>query len=527
MTVQRLVTLLLSGAMVVTAVANPLDAGEGLQRIRERGELIWGADQEGGGPFIYPAVDDPTRLAGFEVEMAALLSRHLNVQPRFAQGQWDKLPDLLDRGDIDIVLNGYEWSPVRAARYGTSIPYYIYELQLLGRKGDTTLRSWNDVLEPPDAGVKRIAALSGSAAYDYLRQLGEGRVEIVHFDGATDAMRAVETGVDGIDANLQDLPVWTFYRDGFPQLTAIGDPVGRGYYVVLTRKDDVELLREINAALFAALQDGSLRRIFEKYGLWNQAQSARGLEISSDGNFIGDTMATDGTSTGPGGTRQAYEPVRGWEVIRQRGGLLLWGAWMTIKLSVTAMPLAVGIGLMLALTRLYGPWYFGKPATLYVELVRGTPLVLQLYVIFFLLPEVGLSIDAFWAAVLGLAINYSAYEAEIYRAGLQAIPDGQMEAALALGMSRPMALRRVIVPQATRLVIPPVTNDFIALFKDTAVCSVITVVELSKQYYIEARSTGAVLELGFVTAILYLAMSYPLSVLTGRFERKLLQERRS
>jgi polar amino acid transport system substrate-binding protein len=160
-----------------------------------------------------------------------------------------------------------------------------------------------------------------------------------------------------------------------------------------------------------------------------------------------------------------------------------------------------------------------------VEIVRGTPLVLQLYLIFFLLPELGLSLPALWAGILGLAINYSAYEAEIYRAGLQAIPRGQMEAALSLGMSGGLAVRRIIIPQAVRIVIPPVTNDFIALFKDTAVCSVITVVELSKEYYIHARSTGAVVELGLVTAILYLAMSYPLSLVASRMERHLSKSR--
>jgi polar amino acid transport system substrate-binding protein len=194
---------------------------------------------------------------------------------------------------------------------------------------------------------------------------------------------------------------------------------------------------------------------------------------------------------------------------------------MTILLSITSMPLAVLIGLMLALGRLYGPVWLRAPMTAYVEIIRGTPLVLQLYVIFFLLPEIGVSIHAFWAAVMGLAINYSAYEAEIYRAGMQAIPRGQMEAALALGMTKWLALRRVIVPQATRLVIPPVTNDFIALFKDTAVCSVITVVELSKEYYIHARDTGAIIELGMLTCILYLALSYPLSLVAGMLERRL------
>src|SRR5690606_36545303 len=129
------------GLMLLLALigSGDLCAGEGLRRVQQRGTLSWGADQEGGGPFVYPAPDDPTRLIGFEVEIAALLAQHLKVQPEFSQGQWDKLPDLLDRGNIDIVLNGYEWSSNRAGRYGVSIPYYIYELQLLGRKGGSRL----------------------------------------------------------------------------------------------------------------------------------------------------------------------------------------------------------------------------------------------------------------------------------------------------------------------------------------------------------------------------------------------------
>ena len=506
-------------------IGGSLSGGEALRTVQQRGTLIWGADQEGGGPFVFPAADDPTRLEGFEVELAAVLAQHIGVQPQFAQGQWDKLPDLLDRGDIDIVLNGYEWTPNRAERYGASIPYYIYELQLLARRDDETLRSWDDVRTPPDAQRKRVAVLGGSAAQDYLEALGTGVVEVANFDGASDAMRAAELRIDGIDANLQDLPVWTFYHEGFPQLAAVGDPVGRGYYVVLVREGEPELLRAVNAAIFQALQDGTLRRIYSKYGIWNQTQAARGLEVDSDGAFAGDTVGGSASVVSPGVQPADYTPVTGWSVIRQRGWLLVQSAGMTVALSVTAMPLAVSLGLCLALLRMYGPWCCGKPATWYIELVRGTPLVLQLYVIFFLLPEIGISIHAFGAAVLGLAINYSAYEAEIYRAGLQAIPRGQMEAALALGMSRWLALKRIIIPQATRLVIPPVTNDFIALFKDTAVCSVITVVELSKQYYIQARSTGGIVELGILTALLYLAMSYPLSIVAARLEARLSQER--
>jgi polar amino acid transport system substrate-binding protein len=180
------------------------------------------------------------------------------------------------------------------------------------------------------------------------------------------------------------------------------------------------------------------------------------------------------------------------------------------------MPLAMAIGLAVALGRLYGPVPLRRVLSGYVELLRGTPLMLQLYVLFYLL-----RLPPWAAGIVGLAINYSAYEAEIYRAGLQAIPAGQMEAALALGMSRSLALRRVIVPQAVRIVIPPVTNDFIALFKDTSVCSVITLVELTKQYSILANSTGGVVEFALATAVLYMAMSVPLSWFSRWSERQM------
>ncbi len=187
---------------------------------------------------------------------------------------------------------------------------------------------------------------------------------------------------------------------------------------------------------------------------------------------------------------------------------------MTIVLSIGSMPIAMGLGLLIAIGRLYGPRALRMLLAGYVELIRGTPLMLQLFVLFYLV-----KLPPWVAGISGLAINYSAYEAEIYRAGLQAIPGGQMEAALALGMSRWMALRRVIVPQAVRIVIPPVTNDFIALFKDTSVCSVITLVELTKEYSILANSTGGAIEFAMAAAVLYLLMSVPLSWFSRWSER--------
>lgn len=503
------------------AVGFPSSAGaDTFDEVMRRGTLVWGADAEGGGPFVYPRDDDPTQLQGFEVELADLLARKLGVRAQFAQGQWEKLPDLLERGDIDIVLNGYEWTPTWSERYGCTIPYYVYELQMMVRKDDTRFQQLDDLRRTPGEPKARVAMLGGSAAETYLRDHFGDAVELVTYEGNTDAMRAVELRIDGVDATLQDLPIAVFYGQRFPQLRRLGAPVAPGYYVVLTRRDEERLVKALDRAIIECWQDGSFPAILQRFGLWNETQRRRGLLVDSQGHFQLDprdaSRALDeAPQVAESGSRQLW----------RRLPLLLQAAGMTILLSITSMPLAILAGLLIALCRLYGPRLPGRLLGWYVEVIRGTPLVLQLYVIFFLLPELGLSLPAVGAAILGLAINYSAYEAEIYRAGLQAVPRGQMEAALSLGMSRGLALRRIIVPQAVRIVIPPVTNDFIALFKDTAVCSVITVVELSKEYYIHARSTGAVVELGLVTALLYMAMSYPLSVFASRMERRLSRER--
>ena len=341
------------------------------------------------------------------------------------------------------------------------------------------------------------------------------------FDGGADAMRAVELDIDGIDANLQDLPVWTFYATGFPQLTAIGDPVGRGYYVAMLRKGEPELLQAVNEAIL----EGAPR--------WTASADlfqVRDVEQDAAATRTGDQSRWElhrGRERESRWTASEESPTRshGWTIVAQRGWLLVQSAGMTVMLSGTAMPLAVLIGLLLALVPPLWTLVLGRRLGVrrnHSRHAAGAAAVRDL------LSAAGdrHRVTAFWAAIAGLAINYSAYEAEIYRAGLQAIPRGQMEAALSLGMSRWLAIRRIIMPQAMRLVIPPVTNDFIALFKDTAVCSVITVVELSKQYYLHANSTGAVVELGIVTAVLYLVMSYPLSILAGWLERRLHAEHR-
>lgn len=475
-----------------------------LERIRREGKLTYGTDAEGGGPYAFPDRTAPGRVTGFEVELIGMLCGSVGPEPEMLQGQWDNLLPTLDSGRIDVVLNGYEWTKARSENYLATRPYYVFQLQLMAPKTGT-IRRFADVAVPRKDGRKwRIGVLGGSAAETYAIENGRGHLETVYFNGATDAMMATKNGQ--VDATLQDLPAARFYSAEYPELESVGPPLGRGLYVMYLRKGDEDLRDALDRGIVRLAQTGALKRLYDRWGIWTDAQNELSKSIVNEGAGSADNT------------------TRGWALLTQYGPTLLASAGMTIVLSVTSMPLAIVMGLLVALGRMYGPRFLRPLLVGYVELIRGTPLMLQLYVLFFLLPELGIELPALVAGIAGLAINYSAYEAEIYRAGLQAVPVGQMEAALALGMSRRMAIRRIIIPQAVRIVIPPVANDFIALFKDTSVCSVISVVELTKRYSILANSTNRVVEFAAMTAILYLSMSLPLSLFSRWFERHLAAE---
>ena len=183
------------------------------------------------------------------------------------------------------------------------------------------------------------------------------------------------------------------------------------------------------------------------------------------------------------------------------------------------MALAVTLGILIAAGRVYGPKPVQWLLLVYVEVVRGTPVLLQLFVLYYGLSDV-VRLPAFVAAVVGLGLNYAAYEAEIYRAALQNIAKSQLEAARTLGLSELQILRLVRGPQALRLALAPMTNDFVSLLKDSSLVSVITVVELTKQTAIYATNVGSWVVPGILCAIVYLAMSLPLSQLARNLERK-------
>jgi polar amino acid transport system substrate-binding protein len=461
-----------------------------------RGELVWAADQEGGGPHVFLDPERPRQLTGFEVDLAELLAGELGVKARFQQGQWDRLPLLLGRS-ADCIINGIERTPDRERDYRCSRPYFAYALQLVARR-DGPLNALERLAGAGPAGRWRVGALTGSAAEMYLRSRADLEVDVIGYDGTTDSLEQVAGGV--LDAAVLDDCIFAFYADRFAGLRAVDRPFAGGFYTILTARDTPGLSEAIDKAIGRIIADGRLQKLYDRWDLAGRQQML---------------MLRDAADVPPAPRRSTRE------LLRDALPLLLSSACMTVFLSCAAMPLAIIVGLFVAIGRLHGPPALRPLLTGYVELLRGTPLMLQLYALFFLLPKIGLALPALVAAIVGLALNYSAYESEIYRAGLKAVPVGQFEAALSLGMTKWQALRHVLVPQAVRIVMPPVTSDFIALFKDTSVCSAITVVELTKRYSVLALSTGRIVELAVVTAILYLAMSWPLSLAARWFEQRL------
>lgn len=474
--------------------------GAGLARIRSAGVLRWGGDIQGGEPYVYGDPKAPDHLVGFEVELAAAIARELGVRAEFVQNDWANLLPSLERGSFDVVMNGLEVTAARAGRVLFTRPYYVFAERLLVRAGDRASYQHADLAS---LAGRRVGTLGGSLAFELLR----GKADTVLYEGVEEPYVDLLNG--RTDAVLLDDIIASRYGESKPGLAVAGD-IENGYYALAVRQSEPDVKAAIDEALARITERGELRTILEKSHLWNGRQARLTTWSAPDqASMVG---------AGLGAPPPPPELSAGHFV------LFLKGAAVTLFVSTLAMALAIPLGLLLSLGRLYGGPLSRRLAGAYVEVYRGTPVLLQLYLLYYGLAPV-LKLGALTAAVIGLGMNYAAYEAEVYRAGMQAVPKTQMEAALALGMSTRLALRRVMLPQAFRNAIPNVTNDFIALLKDSSLVSVITVVELTKQMTITAVDVRAWMGPALLCAGLYFAMSYPLGLLAGWLEKRLDGER--
>ncbi len=478
---------LFAGVLFLTLCVAPAFAGEAWDRISRTKELRLGGDAAGGAPFIYPDPDNPSEMIGFEIDILNAIAKKLNIGLKFVNVPWDQLVPALQRDDFDIAFNGLEITKGRQEVIRFTIPYYFFSEQISVRK------ETNDILSFSDLRGRRVGTLSATLAQNMMDQ--DGHITVVAYPTPVEAYRDLDIG--RVEAVLLDNPIAAFYIPRNPKLKNIERLVGEGIYAGGIRKDSPLLQEKINHVLAEMIHSGELEKIYQKWNLWNENQE--NLKLSAI---------------------EHSQKIRGRVSLKKYIPILLQGAGVTILLSFLAMAIAITIGFILALGKLYGTKPLKVLANTYIEVIRGTPLLIQLYLLYYGLPNIGIQLNAFVAAVLGLGLNYAAYEAEIYRAGLLSIPKGQDEAARSLGMTGWQSLKYVLLPQAVVTILPPSTSDFIALFKDTSLVSIITVMELTRAYNQAANTTYRFLELGLLTALLYFLMSFPLSLWSRSLERK-------
>lgn len=461
--------------------------------------LRWGADPSGGAPYVFTDPAHPERYVGYELEMVEALAAAMNRKPEFIPTDWETIVTSLQRGEFDVIVNGLEPTEDRARAILFSKPYYIFQLQLTVRKNETRIDSLEDCR-------KRVVGTLGNTAASRLMAK-----EAIPFKGYADpvgAYRDLELG--RVDAVLMDVPMEAFYARPNPRLKPAGEPFMRGAYVVGLRKGDEALKAEVDAGIDRIIRDGTLERILRKWSLWNDAQ----LDLQPK-------SAADAAA----GDRQPEEVKYEITSTSFNWGEALWrltrAALVTVLLSLGAMVIAVTLGLALAIGQSRGPAWLRFICTVYVEFFRGTPVLVQLLFLYFGLPRIGLAMPGWLTALVGLGLNYAAYESQVYRAALEAIPRGQHEAAYALGMSPVLAFRRIILPQALRIALPPMTNDFVSLFKDTSVAFAISVWELATAYRELANASGEFMLLGAIVSAFYLLMSLPLARLARSLELRL------
>jgi len=479
-----------AAAVVLALVA----CRDGRQRV-----LRWGGDAEGGAPFVEADPADPSRVRGFDVEVAQTIARGLGRDAHFIQVQWSSIDQSVERGDFAIGLSGVEDTPARRVRHAVTIPYFEFREVLAVRTADR-----ERFRHLADLRGRRVATLGATTAYDILLAARDstGLIPVSYDDDVHPYSDLVAGRVDAVllDHIIAERSLRRMRGQGF---SIEPEPVARGCYVGVLASADGALRDSVNGVLREAMRDGTLERIFRHWAVWDESQGRLFERVLRE---AGDhASATRGTTRVASAV--AYLPA------------LARAAAMTALVSLLSMTLAVVVGLAVASARVYGPASLRTLATVYTEVIRGTPVLLQLFVIYYGLTSV-VRLPALLAAVLGLGLNYAAYEAEIYRGALEAVSRPQLEAARTLGFSEVQILRLVRGPQALRYALAPMTNDFVALLKDSSLVSVITVVELTKQTAIYATNVGSWVVPGLLCATVYLAMSLPLARLARRLERR-------
>ncbi|MDR2778835.1 MAG: ABC transporter substrate-binding protein/permease [Puniceicoccales bacterium] len=468
--------------------------------------LHWAADAESGAPNVFYEDGNLSKLVGFEKDIMDHIAKHLGRRAEFHQNDWDSLISGLQRGLYDVVINGFSPEEGKESSIIFSDPYYACGLSLIVRADTNKIKSILDCNEAV-VGVLR----SSKAESTLMSSLKN--VKVIGYPNEYCAISDLKD--KRVDAILLDGQVAAYYTKKLSGLKII-DEVDEIKYSIVSTSNNSKLMAAINDAIEHMKRDGALDALVSKWDICN--------------TFYVQLRETSGKSKmNPPCLNSESSQRNNQEIIKylQAFPFFMKAACVTLMISILAMCVAIVLGLCLAIMRVYMPKWISFLAISTIEFLRGIPLLIQLFFVFYGLPCIGITLPPLVAGILTLGMNYAAYEAENFRAGMVAVPYGQMEAARALGMNQWQSLRHVILPQAFTFVLPPLTNDFIAILKDSSLVSLITIVELTKTYMLIASNSFNFFGMGAIVAIIYFLIGLPFAQLAKLAEKHLKLEKRA
>jgi cystine transport system substrate-binding protein len=440
-------------------------------------------------PFTY---HDPAsnQLTGYDVDVITAVADKMGVKAEFTEAPFDAIFASLMSKRFDVVANQVTKNPEREGKYALSAPYTVSEGIIITKADNTSIKGLADL-----KGLT--TAQSSTSNWAGVAKKAGAKVQAV--EGFTQAVALVKQG--RVDATLNDnLAALEYFKTTKDTSVKVAAQTGdTSEQVFALRPDDTALRDEVNTQLAALRKDGTLATISQKY--FGQDVSVGKADAQAD-----DTVATQST----------------WQLIKDSAGpMLLAMVKATIPLTAISFVIGLAIALVVALMRLSTIPVVSQLARFYISVIRGTPLLVQLYLIFYGLPSIGLTFDPFTAAIIAFSLNVGGYAAEVIRAAILSVPAGQREAALTIGMGYATTLRRVILPQAARTAVPPLSNTLISLVKDTSLASVVLVTELLRVAQVAAAPTFQFFALYGVAAVYYWVICLVLSFGQGRLENRL------
>jgi cystine transport system substrate-binding protein len=480
------VVLLLLLVLVVPAQASAAPA-------RQAGQTVVRVGTEG----TYPpfSFHDPStnELTGYDIEVVKAIAREAGWRLEFVETQWDAIFPALDASRIDVIANQVSVNDERKARYGLSETYTYSHGVIVRRKGDDSIRTladlkgkttaqsatsnWAQVARDAGAKVEAVEGFAQAAAL-----LAQGRVDAIVNDNIAVLDYLASTGSDEVEIAGD-----------------AGEEVSE--QVLAFRQSDTRLLDQANKAITALRSDGTLRNISEKY-------FKADVSVQSGGG--------DADLSGGRGARST------WEILRDTAWPMFVGL-VKVTIPLTALSFAIGLvlALLVALARISSYRVLSGLARGFISIIRGTPLLLQLFIVFYGLPQAGLKFDPFTAAVIAFSLNVAGYAAEVVRSAILAVPKGQFEAAATIGLDYRQTLRRIILPQAARTAVPPLSNTLLSLLKDTSLGSVVLLTELFRESQLAAAESNQFLALYAFAGLYYWVICVALSAGQKRLESRL------